>query len=297
MNNNETIQRFIFGNASVRGELFRIDRTFQTIMEQHKYPPIIRQILGEILVVAGLLTASIKFKGRLTVQFQGPGKVKLLLAQCNNDYQLRGLAQWTDSLEKDELIANLQQGTLAIIMDSEERGGTRYQGLVAFKGESLAESVEEYFAKSEQIPTRLWLAVNEHRAGGLLIQTMPNEMEKLGKKAYQDPDWNRIVLQSTSIKADDLLKVDNEFLLQTLYPTEEIQLFSPIPVSFGCTCSVARGEKALMMLGKKEVEEELHEKQKIIVSCEFCSKEYIFDRVDAARIFSQGSNPDSSTRH
>src|SRR4029079_3003032 len=115
MNDKDILQRFIFDSSPVRGEIVHLNDSYKSIMKQHNYPPMIQKILGEALVAASLLSAIIKFKGRLTVQFRGNGKLKLLLAQCNQQFQLRGLAQWSEDLKEDELWDAFNQGVLAIM--------------------------------------------------------------------------------------------------------------------------------------------------------------------------------------
>ncbi|MEO8400804.1 MAG: Hsp33 family molecular chaperone HslO [Gammaproteobacteria bacterium] len=296
MNNKDKLQRFIFENASVRGEIVNLAESYQTIMQQHHYPKVIQQILGEMLTVASLLSASIKFKGRVTVQFQGKGKLKFLLAQCNHDLDIRGLAQYKESLDATELMNELKQGLLAIIMDPEVENGQRYQGLVEWHGNSLAESMEGYFKNSEQIPTRLWLAVDEKSAAGLLIQKLPRESARL-KKSTEEQDWEHISILSDTVTAKELLDIDHVTLLRRLYAEDDVRVLESKPVHFRCTCSVTRSENALRLLGQDEVEQELHEKQKIIVTCEFCNKEFEFDRVDVTRIFKQGNKGSSTQVH
>lgn len=290
MKEKDILQRFIFEKASVRGEIVRLKDTYQTIMQQHNYPVFIQKILGEMLLVAALLSASIKFKGRITVQFQGSDQLKLLLAQCNHDFELRGLAQWKATFAEADMLNQLKKGVLAITMDPESSAGNRYQGVVEWRGDSLAKSIEGYFEKSEQIPTRLWLAIDEQRAAGLLLQVMPRESARLGKETFDDEDWEHISHLSSTISENELLNLDNQTILHRLYNMEDVRLFDETQVQFRCTCSLERSENALRLLGIDEVNEELNEKQKIVVKCEFCSKEYNFDRVDVARIFKQGNS-------
>jgi len=290
MNNSDILQRFMFESASVRGEIVRLEESFRTIMQQHQYPPVIQRILGEMLVAASLLSASIKFKGRMTVQFQGKKQVRLLLAQSNDSLELRGLAQWQGELTQDELMADLKQGTLAIMMDPDVEGGQRYQGIVEWHGDSLAHSLENYFNRSEQVPTRLWFAINEERAAGLLIQVMPHESSQLGKGIDGQHDWEHIEHLTATVTPKELLYLDNATLLQRLYQQESIRLFPERPVIFHCQCSIARSENALRLLSEEEVEQELKEKQMIVVTCEFCNSEFQFDRVDVERIFKQGKH-------
>jgi molecular chaperone Hsp33 len=240
-----------------------------------------------MLVAASLLSASIKFKGRITVQFQGKNQVRLLFAQSNDLQELRGLAQWQGELNQEQLMADLKQGTLAIMMDPEVEGGKQYQGIVEWQGDSLAHSLEGYFNRSEQIPTRLWLAVNSERAAGFLIQVMPSESGRSDKIIETQDHWEHIQYLTATITPNELLNLDTKILLHRLYVEEDVRVFSPKPVIFKCKCSQTRSENALKLLGEAEVEQELKAKQIIVVTCEFCNKEFQFDRADVARIFNK----------
>lgn len=291
MNDKDVLQRFIFEKAPVRGELVRLNESFRIITEQHGYPPLIRNLLGQALASVVLLSSIIKFNGRLTLQFRGKGKLKLLVAQCNQQFHLRGLVQYKDILNEEELWFALNQGILAIMMDPDIPNGKRYQGIVAWQGKSLSESIENYFNQSEQLPTRIWLAVNDQCAAGLMLQVMPKEKPELYKN-----DWEHLIHLTDTIKSDELLQLDNQTILHRLYSEEDVRLFAQESVRFQCDCSVARGEHAILLLGQEEAEQELKAKQNIIVTCEFCNKEYVFDRVDVTRIFKKGENPPSSTQ-
>lgn len=296
MINNDLLERFLFDKAPIRGELIRLHTSFQTIIQQHAYPPLIARLLGEALCVAGLLTAIIKFDGKLTVQFRGQGKLKLLLAQCDNQFNERGLVKWDGEFTSyEELILALAEGHLIIMLD----GGTsksRYQGVVAWSGNSLAESIEGYFKNSEQLATKIWLAVDEKTAAGLLLQIIPAATPS-GANAEtdtNDPSWERIVSATTmQLTPDDLLNQESQALLVKLYPEEEVRIFPSTPVQFACTCSRKRGEEAIGLIGQEEAEEELKDKQVIVVTCDFCGKEYIFDRADVDNIFKKQIPPDT----
>src|SRR3990167_6218006 len=143
----DLLQRFIFENEPVRGEYVKLEESLQTILNQHNYPAAVRKLLGEALCAAALLSAIIKFTGRLTVQFRGKGKLKLLLAQCNDRYHLRGLAKYEGDLSYEELMSAFHDGVLVIMLDSGAKG-QRYQGVVKWQGDSLAASIEHYFRDS-----------------------------------------------------------------------------------------------------------------------------------------------------
>lgn len=292
MNNHDIVQNFLFEEYPIRGEIVHLNASFQQIMDQHQYPPLIRRWLGEALVLISLLSTLIKFNGRLAIQFQGKGKLKLLLVQCNNALEMRGLAQWEGEVTEAEILDSLKQGTIIITIDP-ENGKQRYQGIVGWQGQTLSESIEGYFQNSEQLPTRIWVVVDEKSASGFLLQRMP-EAEETRRESAIDHDWEHINFLTATLTPHELTHLDNKTLLHRLYVEEDVRLFEAKPVSFKCTCSEKRGANAILTLGQKEAEEELKDKQQIVVKCEFCNHEYVYDRVDVATIFRKGDDFSSS---
>ncbi|HEU5281935.1 MAG TPA: Hsp33 family molecular chaperone HslO [Gammaproteobacteria bacterium] len=292
MTESDTLHRFIFENEPVRGEFVHLDASLQTILDQHQYPPLIRRLLSEALCAAVLLSAVIKFKGRLTLQFRGRGKIKLLLAQCNHQMAIRGLVKFDTDLSETELDAALQDGILAILLD----GGTQetqYQGIVPWQGNSLAESIEGYFKHSEQLPTRLWLSAKDGAAAGFMLQVVPiHEKNATGiVNEIIAPSFSRILKLSAPLDTDDWLSLPYTDLLEKLYTGETLRVFPAAGVHFACTCSRKRSEDAINLLGKEEAEAEIKDKNAIVVTCDFCSKEYHFDRIEVAQIFDGKNQP------
>jgi molecular chaperone Hsp33 len=286
----DTLQRFIFDKAPVRGEYIHLEQSFQTIINQHPYPEPIRKLLGEALCVAGLLRAVLKFDGRLTVQFHGKGKLKLLLAQCDTHFHIRGLAKCDDDISYEDLMESFNQGILVIMLDSGP--SKRYQGIVSWRGDSLAESIEGYFKDSEQLLTKIWLAVSEKSAAGYLLQVIPDNTNDATQT-----EWQRIIGVTQDLKDKEILTEDYQHLLSSRYPDDDIRIFPPVDVAFKCTCSKKRSEDAILILGRKEAEEELHNKQMLVITCDFCNQEYVFDRGDVAHIFANEDQPPSQTKH
>lgn len=295
----DKLQRFILENAPIRGEYITLTDTFKTIIAQHAYPLIIQRLLGEALCVAALLSAIIKFEGRLTVQFRGSGKLKLLLAQCNNEFHMRGLAKFDADITEQELLDSLREGLLVIMLDA---GTTqsRYQGVVAWSGYSLSESIEGYFKNSEQLATKLCISVDDECARGLLFQVVPT-----GSKNKQDQTlvddavrahWQHVLQTTALLSPEDLAQHSFDRLLEQIYPNEEIRVFPAIPVAFKCTCSRRRGEDAVFILGREEAEAELKNKHSIVVTCDFCNQEYVFDHDDVAHIFEKYQQPPQNTQ-
>ena len=286
----DTLQRFLFEDNAVRGELVHLDATYRAIRDNHDYPPPVRALLGETLAAAALLSGSIKAHDSLIVQIQASGPVHLAVAQCTSQRSLRGLARWTGAVEPGGLQTVCGTGTLAITIDP-GRGQERYQGLVALSGGSLGQAIETYFDQSEQLPTRLWLACDGERAAGLLVQSLP------GQRA--DPDaWNRIQLLAATVRPRELLDFSLDELRRALFPEEDVRVFDPQRTTYHCTCSRETIGTVLASLGRAELEEALEELGELTVTCEFCNRRYVFDRVDVeAALAGEGTPAGSATRH
>ena len=286
----DTLQRFLFEDNAVRGELVHLDATYRAIRDSHDYPPPVRALLGETLAASALLSGSIKAHDSLIVQVQASGPVHLVVAQCTSQRSLRGLARWTGAVEPGGLQTLCGTSTLAITIDP-GRGQERYQGLVALSGESVAQAIETYFEQSEQLPTRLWLACDGGRAAGLLVQSLP------GQRA--DPDaWNRIQLLAATVRPGELLDSSLDELRRTLFPEEDVRVFDPQRTTYHCTCARETIGTVLASLGRAELEEALDELGELTVTCEFCNRRYVFDRVDVEAVLAgEGTPAGSSTRH
>lgn len=286
----DSLQRFVFEHSPIRGEIVRLDATWRAVLERRDYPLPVRSLLGELMAAASLLAASIKFEGRLTLQAKGDGPVKLLVVECTSRQTLRGLAQWEGPVPVGGVPQLLGGGQLVITIEPDR--GERYQGIVAVDGESVAEVLEHYFARSEQLSTRLWLAADEAQAAGMLLQRLPQDEQ------HDADTWERAVHLGSTITRNELLRLPVRDILHRLYHEEDIRLFSGHPVSFRCSCSRARVETVLRMLGREEVRSILAERGNVEVDCEFCGSHYELDPVDAEQLFAASHMTDASpTRH
>jgi molecular chaperone Hsp33 len=272
----DTLQKFIFEHYGIRGSLVHLGRAYQSILDCHPYPTTVQQPLGQLLAAAALLAATIKFEGSLIIQTQTDGDIKQLVAQCNNQYHIRGLALWNEESEAESL--TIGQGHLAITMIPTD-GSDRYQGVVALEAAHLNQCIQQYFEQSEQLPTRLWLFANEECAAGLLLQKMPDS------KPEDYPQWENACILAETITAQELLYLDNETILHRLFHEEDVRLFRANPVSFQCSCSIPKMEQAIVNLGYEDAKELLLTHKTILITCEFCNRHYEFDKVDIEKIF------------
>ena len=280
----DCLHRFVFENTDVRGELVHLDASWQTIIENKEYPDSIRNLLGEAIAAAVLLTATIKNNASLHLQLQGDGPLSLLLVEVNAQSSLRALARYDGEIPESSFSELVGNARLTFTIEP-EGGGERYQGLVAVEQDTLAATLEDYFRRSEQLQTRLWLAADEHTAGGMLLQRLPGASDS-------EDNWERDVCLGETITRDELLNLSARKVLHRLFHQEDLRLFEPQALSFRCTCSRERIEGMLRGLGYDEVRSVLEECKKVEVNCEFCNTNYQFDRVDVERLFAASDQPD-----
>ena len=279
-NTSDTLQKFLFEHAPIRGEIVRLDAVWRSVIERHNYPPILRDLMGELCAAAALLAATLKLKGSLVLQIHGKGAVKLLVVECSGDLEMRATAKWEGELPHGSLRDLVGDGRFVITLDPKD-GKQAYQGIVALEGESIAGILRNYMTRSEQLETRLWLVANEKCAAGMLLQKLPEQPDAL------DVDvWDRASRLADTLKPDELLTLTAGELVHRLYHEEDIRLFDAQTVIFHCTCSRENVANMLRMLGRAEIDSIIEERGDVEVHCEFCNQHYVFDRVDADAVFS-----------
>lgn len=285
----DVLHRFLLERAGVRGALVRLGPAWREVASRAEYPLPLRSLLGEALAASALLTGNIKLDGALSLELKSSGALRLLFAECNDQGHLRGLARWNEPLPAPLALDALSDAIMAITIGNVDRG-QRYQGLVELRHAGLADSLEDYFVKSEQLPARIVLVADGEHAVGLMLQKMPGEG---GIDAVHDEDaWNRVLQLTATLGVEELLGVAPEQLLYRLYHEESVRLFEPRPLAFGCSCSRERVTAMLRSLGREEVEAALLARDnEIEVICEFCAQRYHFDRIDAEHLLSESAAP------
>ncbi|MDF2785092.1 MAG: hslO [Pantoea eucrina] len=286
----DQLHRYLFENVAVRGELVNVSHTWHEIVRNHDYAEPVKTLLGELLVATSLLTATLKFDGDITVQLQGDGPLTLAVINGNNRQELRGVARVKEDAEiasgstLKEMVGN---GYLVITITPEK--GERYQGVVGLEADTLAGCLEDYFMRSEQLPTRLFIRTNEQGAAGILLQVLP------AQDTSQD-DFNHLAMLTETVKAEELITLPANDVLWRLYHQEEATVYDPLPVIFKCTCSRQRCGEVLKTLPESEVDEILAEDGKIDMHCDYCGTHYVYDAVDIAAIRNE-SVSDSDQLH
>jgi len=296
----DQLQRFLFEQAAVRGEVVQLGASWRAILERHDYPPAVREPLGHLYVAGVLLAATLKFNGSITLQVRGDGPINLLVVDCSPHhgddesgplYHVRGMANWSGEVPAGDLHSRFGNGNLVITIDP-GKGGKRYQGIVELSGSSMADAIDNYLERSEQLPTRMWLVADEQHAAGLLLQRMPEA------GSGDDEAWHRITTLAATITDKELLELEQNEVLHRLFHEEDVRLFEPQPVSFHCNCSRERVADTLRGLGHDEVMGVIADEGAVEVTCQFCNRLYRFDAVDAEQLFVGQPQPEGgATRH
>jgi len=291
MKNHDRIQRFLFEDEPIRGQLVSLDNSWQTILERSDAKGYAREILGHALAAVSLLASTLKFDGNITLQIRGQGALHMLVAQATSERTLRGIVRQSHQIEDEtaSLADIFQSDKIVITIDSGK--GKPHQGIVPLYGHTLSEALGAYFEQSEQLQTHLWLAANDNNASGLLIQKLPGEPH--------DPDaWDRILKLSETITDNELYDLGSEELVYRLFHEEAVRVFKQHPVNFECSCSRERTGSMLKSLGRTELEDILTTEGSIGITCEFCNEHYSFDAIDVEGLFSESFPENSSTtRH
>ena len=290
MASNDLLNRFIFDDCDIRGELVTLGESYREILSHNEYPPAIQKLLGEFLAAISLMSSTLKFDGMIILQARGDGAISTIMAECNHHHNIRGIVRLKDDVELSGQLAQhgsmqelLGNGVLVITIEpkrAENFGGKleRYQGIVPLERETLAGCLEDYFQQSEQLATRFWLAADGEHASGFLIQSLPSQL-KTNFEENRD-HWETIEALANTITPEELLQLDHEQILYRLFHEQPVRVFDPTQVKFACSCSRERSASALLALGKDEVEELLVEKGNINIDCQFCNQHYHFTPED-----------------
>ncbi len=300
MHDRDCLHRFVFEQYPIRGHLVHLDAAWRALIEHREYPQAIRDILGEAVAASLLLAGTVKFEGVLSLQLQGDGPVHLLLAQCTSGLGVRGLARYrqrheaagTGAAGTGDLIG---AGNLTVTLETDD-GAQRYQGIVPITGDRLADSLQQYFEHSEQLPTRLWLYADADGASGMLLQRLPAGGGGASRgPAAVDDAWRRVQLIGDTLTAEEMRTLADAQILRRLFNEDDRRLFEPSPVYFRCRCSRERVGGMLQGLGETETRSVLAERGEVEVRCDFCNRAYVFDAVDVAQLFNAGVQSDGGS--
>lgn len=274
----------------VRGRLVRLGAALDEIIQGHGYPAAVANLLGETCALAALVGSNLKFDGRLIVQAQGDGPVRYVVVDYDTGGALRGycrfdeaaVASLAQAMARPGARDLLGQGVFIMTVD-QGPDMDRYQGVTSIEGETLALCAEQYFAQSEQTPTRVKLAVAQvdtgsgpvWRSGGMLLQHIAGD----DARGSTEEAWRRSQAFFETIAEDELVDplISSETLLYRLFHEDGVRVFEPIRLKAFCRCSP---ERILTVLGSFPAEEQaemIEPDGRIHVTCEYCSRVYQVD--------------------
>ncbi|MGB5108277.1 MAG: Hsp33 family molecular chaperone HslO [Formosimonas sp.] len=287
----DTLHRFIFQNAPVKGELVHLPNTWRDMRAHRRYPAVVEKLLGEVVAASALLSANLKFDGSLIMQIHGDGPVELLVAECRSDLSIRATAkvrehaQTNTDMTLTDLVNVSGQGRFAITLDPNNRqeGQQPYQGIVPLAGNSMADVIMHYMQTSEQLDTVVQLAADGDNAAGFLLQRLPSHGGGLNVEFAQN--WEDLEAIARTLSHDELLNNDTDTLMHRLFWEHVRDVHTTEPVQFACTCSPTKVLNMLTMLGEEEAFEMIDEDNEVNVSCDFCGQNYVLSAAQVRALF------------
>ncbi len=285
-----TIRRFLFEGLDIRGAFVQLGSAWQHMQHDRNYQPTVAQLLGETAAVTALIAAQLKQPGRLTLQLRGGGPVPLLVMDCNEQLQLRGMARSNPVVlpaPVPELLGANQGGQLMLSLDL-PTARQPYQSYVPMSGNSIAEIFEHYLEQSEQQPSRLFALAGPKTASCLFLQKMPDA-------DVRDPDgWSRITQLASTVKPNELLELDAEDLLRRLFHEEieahGIRLYDPQEVVYHCPEDWEKIRDMIRSLGHADARTIVEEHGEIVVHDDICNRTYRFSPADVEALFEATRN-------
>src|SRR5688572_6112702 len=272
------VQRFLFENLDISGRLVCLTGAWQRMLDGRNYPEHIAALLGHTTALNVLLGANQKGSGRVTLQVQGSGPVKLLVADCTAELRIRGMAAYESPAGSSSQRSLLGNGRLSVTLE-DLKSGQFYQSLVPLEGETLEQIFEHYLSQSEQTTAFLRLKADNGAACGLLL-------EKLPQADARDPDgWDRVRHLAGTLELDETVNMQPYDLLTRVFPEELMRVFRLYPVEYHCPYDEQKVRDVLRGLGREEVEAILAEQGEVVIRNEMCNHEYRFDARAIAELF------------
>ena len=288
------VSRFLFEHLDIRGAVVHLGDSWQQMQVDRDYQPTVAQLLGETAAVTALIAAQLKQPGRLTLQLRGNGPIQLLVMDCNEQLQMRGMARSNPVVlpaSVPELLGAHEGGQLMLSLDMPDARHP-YQSFVPLVGDSIAAIFEHYLEQSEQQPSRLFAAASSEAAACLFLQKLP-------AADHHDTDgWQRITQLAATVKPAELLELDAEALLGRLFhedmETHGVRVYDPLPVVYHCPEDWTKVRDMIRSLGREDAETILHEHGEILIRDDICNHSYRFNAEDITELFAGDA---AQTRH
>jgi len=291
----DQLQRWLFEDINARCVHVQLEDVLREALARQPQPATVERLLSQALLLVSLMSSGIKFIGRISLQLQSASSgIRLLLADCTDEGGLRCVARLNEGVvlpDSDDAVwrSLVEDGILTLTLEPEEHG-ERWQGIVPLEGTGLAEALEHYFVRSEQLPTRVRIAVTKDSASALMIQRMPGPSD--------DADgWNRLNQLLETLTREELEQLPANALVTRLFHEEDRRQFPARGLRFHCPCSRERVADVLNSLGSEEVEAMAAVGEVVNVQCEFCGQDYDFDPIQLLELVNASATAASRTVH
>ena len=304
----DTVLPFQLDASDIRGRVARLDGVLDGILKQHAYPPQVEALVAEMALLTALIGQTIKLRWKLSLQVQSRGAVRMIATDYyapdeeGRSAKIRAYASYDpDRLTDDDPFSQVGEGYFAILID-QGTGTTPYQGITPLGGGSLSACAEDYFAQSEQLPTRFSLkfgrssepgVAERWRAGGVMLQLMPKaspfaagQQGSGGILTAEDlldgepqENWNRANILLDTVEDLELIGpvVPPTDLLIRLFHEEQPRVFDAQAVRFGCTCSEERVRQSLSIYSARDIGTMTTDEGLVTADCQFCGAHYELD--------------------
>ncbi|MEI7431987.1 MAG: Hsp33 family molecular chaperone HslO [Betaproteobacteria bacterium] len=274
-----SIQRFLLDDLDIRGAVVHLDAIWEKLLTKRNYPAPVIELLGQMTATTLLLANNLKQPGRLTIQLRGEGPITLLVIDCNEQLNIRCMAQYGENIQAASLVDLLGKGQLLLSLDMESMREP-YQSTVPITGNSIAEVFEHYLRQSEQLASRFFLAATATNVAGLFLQKMPESDER------DDDGWTRIEALAGTVKPEELLGLPTDQLLTRLFHEETVRLFEAQEVTNNCPMDWDKVSNMLRTLGREEVYAALKQNGAITITDDLANHEYRFEKAAIDALFS-----------
>lgn len=276
------LQKFLLNDLDVRGVMVHADTEWQELLSRRPYAESIAQLLGEATAATLLMSANVKFDGKLMLQLQSDGDLNLLVVQSDNQNQFRALAKYKGLLGGS--LSEVTENGVIIIAIEANIGDEPYQGLVNVHADSLAESVETYFNQSEQLQTLLFLRASNQQIAGVLLQVLP-------EANISDDDWQRLRFVAETLSLEEFQSADTATMIGRIFAEDDKTIYPESGVGFACGCSDERTLVMLSSLGEEELTDIVEANEAVTVNCDFCGKAYHHDAATIAALLANKIHP------
>ena len=317
----DVVLPFAVEGLDVRGRAVRLGSSVDALLERHRYPNAVARVVGEAAALAAMLGSSLKFSGRFQLQTKTDGPLEMLVVDFDAPDRLRAYARF--DAERVEALGPrpdtgdlLGRGILAMTID-QGSVASRYQGVVALEGQGLEEAAHQYFRQSEQIPTRVKLAVAEEfaggrhrwRAGGLMVQFLPEAPERArvadlppgdapeghaaAETVAEDDSWQEAQALVGTVEDHELIdpQVSTERLLYRLFHERGVRVFEEQTIREACRCSRERIMGMMRTFSPQDRRDMIGEDGRIGITCEFCSRHYELDPAEVEAEIAAAGEP------